>query len=52
MAKHAGILSRMMREVHHNIPHNVKKSDKKGAAKEEMLRAIAFSKARRAGAHA
>lgn len=36
-----------MEEVHNNIPANVKATGKKGKAKEAMLRAIAFSKARR-----
>lgn len=36
-----------MREVHENIPRNVRKTGKTGKAKEAMLRAIAFSKARR-----
>lgn len=36
-----------MREVHTNIPRNVKATGKKGAAREKMLQAIAFSKARR-----
>lgn len=36
-----------MREVHRNVPKNVKKTGKKGKAKEAMLRAIGFSKARR-----
>jgi hypothetical protein len=36
-----------MREVHTNVPKNVKATGKKGKAKEKMLQAIAFSKARR-----
>lgn len=36
-----------MREVHRNIPRNVAKTGKTGAAKEDMLKAVAFSKARR-----
>ena len=36
-----------MSEVHRNVPSNVKATGKTGAAKEAMLRAIAFSKARR-----
>ena len=35
-----------MEEVHANIPSTVKATGKKGKAKEAMLRAIAFSKAR------
>lgn len=38
-------LEAAMREVHKNVPANVKKTGKTGAAKEAMLRAIAFSKA-------
>ena len=36
-----------MREVHTNTPSTVTATGKTGAAKEKMLRAIAFSKARR-----
>ena len=36
-----------MREVHRNIPRNVEKTGKTGEAKEKMLSAIAFSKARK-----
>ena len=36
-----------MREVHKNVPKNVKKTGKTGKAKEKMLVAIAFSKARK-----
>jgi hypothetical protein len=43
-------LETAMREVHNNVPRNVKKTGKTGAAKEAMIRAIAFSKARAAGA--
>jgi len=39
-----------MREVHTNVPKNVKKTGKTGKSKEAMLRAIAFSKARASGA--
>jgi hypothetical protein len=49
MAKDS-ILSRMMREVHHKIPSTVP-ARMKGKKKEKMLEAIAFSKARKAGAH-
>lgn len=38
-------LNEAMSEVHKNVPENVKKTGKKGKAKEAMLRAIAFSKA-------
>lgn len=43
-------LGAAMREVHNNIPSTVRATGKTGAAKESMLRAIAFSKARAAGA--
>ena len=36
-----------MKEVHKNIPRNVIKTGKTGAAKEKMIRAIGFSKARK-----
>lgn len=36
-----------MKEVHRNVPRNVKKTGKTGTAKEKMLEAIAFSKAKR-----
>jgi hypothetical protein len=35
-----------MEEVHNNVPRNVKATGKTGNAKEKMLRAVAFSKAR------
>lgn len=38
-------LESAMREVHNKIPKNVKKTGKKGKAREAMLRAIAYSKA-------
>jgi hypothetical protein len=38
-----------MREVHKNIPSTVP-AWKKGKAREKMLQAIAYSKARKAGA--
>jgi hypothetical protein len=38
-------LANAMREVHNDVPKNVKKTGKAGMAKERMLRAIAFSKA-------
>ena len=37
-------------EVHKNVPANVKKTGKTGAAKEKMMVAIALQKARSAGA--
>lgn len=39
-------VSAAMKEVHNKVPKNVIKTGKKGAAKERMLQAIAFSKAR------
>lgn len=36
-----------MSEVHRNVPHNVKVTGKTGVAKEKMMQAIGFSKARR-----
>lgn len=42
------LLGKMMAEVHKNVPKNVVKAGKTGVAKEKMLEAIAFSKARRA----
>jgi hypothetical protein len=36
-----------MREVHTDIPSTVERADVSGARKEKMLRAIAFSKARK-----
>ena len=42
-----GKLEAAMREVHEKVPKNVKKTGKKGKAKEKMLAAIAYSKARR-----
>jgi len=35
-----------MEEVHKDVPKNVKATGKTGKAKEKMLEAIAFSKAR------
>ena len=46
--KYHKILSAAMKEVHKRVPRNVTKTGKTGAAKEKMLQAIAFSKARRA----
>lgn len=45
--KYKDRLEAAMKEVHRNIPRNVVKTGKTGGAKEEMLRAIAFSKARK-----
>ena len=39
-----------MREVHTDTPSTVERADVNGADKEAMLRAIALSKARKAGA--
>ena len=43
-------LGTAMSEVHRNIPSTVKRANVSGKRKEAMLRAIAFSKARKAGA--
>ena len=45
MKRYHPSLDKAMEEVHDNVPKNVKKTGKTGAAKEAMLRAIAFSKA-------
>ena len=44
-------LEAAMREVHRNTPSTVTRANVRGARREAMLRAIAFSKARKAGAH-
>lgn len=44
------LLASAMREVHENTPSTVTRAKVKGKKKEAMLRAIAFSKARKAGA--
>lgn len=50
--KHSkGLLASAMREVHTNIPSTVKRAKVKGKKRKKMLLAIAFSKARKAGAH-
>lgn len=43
-------LEAAMREVHKNEPSTVTRANVSGAKKEAMLRAIAFSKARKTGA--
>lgn len=43
-------LEAAMREVHKNIPSTVRRAKVKGKRREAMLRAIAFAKARKAGA--
>lgn len=48
-AKRKTILGEMMAEVHKNTPSTVP-AHMKGKRREAMLRAIAFSKARKAGA--
>ena len=48
--KHSPLLEKMMKEVHRNTPSTVSRANVSGAKKEAMLRAIAFSKARKAGA--
>lgn len=47
MERYKAKVASAMEEVHNNVPANVKATGKKGKAKEAMLRAIAFSKARR-----
>ena len=42
-----GKVEAAMSEVHENVPRTVKATGKTGKAKEKMLEAIAFSKARR-----
>ena len=50
--KSRATVSRMMREVHENIPSTVKRAKRFGkGGKEAMLRAVALSKSRKAGAH-
>lgn len=49
MARKKTILSEMMEEVHRNTPSTVP-ARMTGKRKERMLRAIAYSKARKAGA--
>ena len=44
------VLAHMMEEVHKRTPSTVTRASVSGAKKEAMLRAIAFSKARKAGA--
>ena len=44
------ILGEMMEEVHERIPSTVRRANVTGARRTAMLRAIAFSKARKAGA--
>lgn len=44
------LLESAMREVHKNTPSTVRRADVSGKKKEAMLRAIAFSKARKSGA--
>lgn len=50
MSQGRRLLTSMMREVHTHIPSTVQRADVSGERKEAMLRAIAFSKARKAGA--
>lgn len=40
-------IANAMREVHENVPENVKKTGKTGKEREKMIRAIGMSKARR-----
>ena len=43
-------LDKAMSEVHTNVPSTVKATGKTGAEKEAMLAAVAYAKARKAGA--
>lgn len=45
------LVSEAMSEVHRNEPSTVTRAKVQGKQKEKMLQAIAFSKARDAGAH-
>ena len=50
LGKSRAKLATAMAEVHTNIPSTVTRANVSGAKQEAMLRAIAFSKARKAGA--
>lgn len=51
-SKSRAAVSRMMQEVHENVPSTVKRAKKFGkGGKEAMLRAVALNKSRQAGAH-
>lgn len=53
MSKHKSASHKLMaamREVHKNVPSTVTRAKVSGTKKEAMLRAIAFSKARKKGA--
>ncbi len=50
MAADRSKLDSAMSEVHRNEPSTVTRANVQGKRKEAMLRAIAFSKARKAGA--
>lgn len=50
MAQSKGLLKAAFHEVFSKVPKNVKKTGKTGEAKRKMMEAIAFSKARQAGA--
>lgn len=49
-SKSQALVSSAMREVHTNEPSTVTRANVKGEQKEKMLKAIALSKARKAGA--
>jgi hypothetical protein len=49
-SKTTRLVDEAMSEVHRNVPSTVKATGKTGAAKEQMLQAVALSKAREAGA--
>jgi len=48
--KSRAVVSRMMREVHENEPSTVRRANVSEARKEQMRKAIALNKARKAGA--
>lgn len=50
MAKGSKLLDKMMAEVHRNVPSTVTRAHVTGMQKEKMMEAIAYSKARKAGA--
>ena len=49
-SKRNGKVAAAFHEVFHNVPKNVKKTGKTGAAKRKMMVAISLSKARARGA--
>lgn len=47
MSKYSKALEVAMKEVHRNVPRNVMTTGKTGVAKEKMMEAVAYSKARK-----